>query len=256
MNNEKRAEYRQRFLDLMGLSDQELDKKLHGRQKYCPRCLQALPFEGISVIHNISHPDANELGLARMAGSVISGMTSAGSEGKVAFVSTDSFHATTFDLINYVEDAQKFTGTPFDYKQVRADVEKAALSFMREECTPLTGIITIAGLGMFCPKVLKLDLCISEEVLNKFQDFRRALHGYLCDQVCGYSTVRKRDWDGELAGHITFGYFVNPLEEREIDALLDYLRDFKQGFTPIEFQLTQGEVTRFSDMDHYEVVQG
>jgi hypothetical protein len=255
MNNEKRIEYKQRFLDLVGLSDQELDKKLSGRQKYCPRCLQPLPFEGLSVVHNISHEDAKKLGLTGMIESVILDMSIAGLEQKVAFVSTDSFHATTFDLINHGEHSQTLAGADFVYEQVRADVEKAALAFM-SECAPLVETITIAGLGMFCPQVLKLDLSISQDVLNRFQIFRRKLHVYLCDKVNGYSTVRERDWDSKLSGHLTFGYFVNPLQEREIEALLDCLIDFNQRFTPIEFQLTQGEVTRFSDMDHYEVVQG
>ena len=170
-SREKRAEYKQRFLDLVGLSDQEMGKKLPGRQKYCPRCLQPLPFEGISVIHNISHEDANELGLAGMADSVVSDMSSAGLERKVALVSTDSFHATTFDLINHGEHEQKLADAGFAYEQVRADVEKAAGAFMRE-CTPLAETITIAGLGMFWPVSLKLDLSISQDVLNRFQTFR------------------------------------------------------------------------------------
>jgi len=254
MNNEKRIEYKQGFLDLIGLSDQELDKKLPGRQKYCPRCLQPLPFEGLSVIHNISHEDAKKLGLTEMIKNVILDMSIAGLKQKVAFVSTDSFHATTFDLINYGEHAQTLADAGFVYAQVRADVEKATLAFMRG-CAPLVETITIAGLGMFCPRVLKLDLSISQDVLDKFQNFRRKLHIYLCNKLNGYSTVRKRDWDSKLSGHLTFGYFVIALQEREIEALLDCLGDFNQRFTPIEFQLTQGEVTRFSDMDHYEVVQ-
>jgi hypothetical protein len=255
MKNEKCAEYKKRFLNLVGLSDMELDKNLSGRQKYCARSLQPLPFEGISVIHNISHEDANKLGLAGMAEGVVSGINTAGLEGKVAFVSRDSFHATTFDLINQSEHQQKLVGAGFTYEQVRADVEKASLAFMRE-CMPLAETVTIAGLGMFCPQVLKLDLSISQDVLNRFQTFRRELHGYLCDKVRGYPTVRERDWDRKLSGHITFGYFVNPLQEPEVDRLLDFLRDFNQRFTAIKFQLTQGEVTRFIDMDHYKVVQG
>ncbi len=254
MNEQKRAEYKQRFLGLVGQSDQKLDEKLSGRLKYCPRCLQLLSFEGISVIQKISHENTKELGLVGIAVNVISGIISAGLKRQVAFVGTDSFHATTFDLINHGEHAQKLADADFVYDQVRTDVEKASLAFMRA-CKPLAETITIAGLGMFCSQVPKLDLSISQDVLSKFQTFRRELHCYLCDKVRGYSTVRGQDWDRQLSGHITLGYFVNPLQECEIDVLLDFLRDFNQKFAPIEFQLTQGEVTRFTDMDHYEVIQ-
>ncbi len=255
MNQEKRGEYKQQFLNLVGLSDPELDKELSGRQKYCPRSLQPLPFEGISVIHNISREDSNQLGLLGLAESVVSDMSIAGLDRKIAFVSPDSFHATTFDLINRGEHEQQLLDAGFVYEQVRADVEKAALAFMRD-CMPISEIITIGGLGISCPQVLKLDLSLSREILNRFQAFRRELHGYLCDKVSGYSSVREQNWDRILNGHITLGYFVNSLQEREVDALLDFLSDFNRRFTPIEFQLTQGEVTRFSDMDHYKAIQG
>ncbi len=37
--------------------------------------------------------------------------------------------------------------------------------------------------------------------------------------------------------------------------MLDFVDEFNAGFSPIEFVLTQGEVTRFTDMDTYRVIQ-
>ncbi len=253
MTQDKYDEYRQKFRSLLDLSDKALDKALPGRKKYCPRRLRPLPFEGISVIHNIDHERATDLGLARMAESIVSTMKDAKLGQKIAFVSTKSFHATTFDLINHGGHAEKLQNAGFAYEQVRASVEKEALAFMKQ-CAPMQETIAIAGLGMFCPRVLKLDLHINADVLTRFQAFRRELHAHLCDNVSGYPTVRERDWDRDLSAHITFGYFVNPLQEPEIACFLDILRNFNQGFSPIEFQLTQGEVTRFTDMDHYEAI--
>jgi hypothetical protein len=47
---------------------------------------------------------------------------------------------------------------------------------------------------------------------------------------------------------------VNPMTKSEIDTFLDILKKFNDHFEPIEFELTQGEVTAFYDMDHYSVV--
>ena len=58
MTQDNYDKYRQKFRDLLDLSDKALDKALSGRKKYCPRCLRPLPFEGISVIHNIDHERA------------------------------------------------------------------------------------------------------------------------------------------------------------------------------------------------------
>jgi hypothetical protein len=76
----------------------------------------------------------------------------------------------------------------------------------------------------------------------------------LSESVKGYSLIRSPDWNAELAGHITFGYVVNPIMKSEIDTFLDILNKFNDHFKPIEFELTQGEVTAFSDMNHYSVV--
>lgn len=90
--------------------------------------------------------------------------------------------------------------------------------------------------------------------IKRFRTFRQKLHAYLGASVRGYSVVREPAWDRKLSAHITFGYFVNPLQDSEIDVLLDFVTEFNQGVEALHFPLSQGEVTLFRDMDHYEVI--
>jgi hypothetical protein len=237
------------------MTEDALDEKLPGREKYCPRCLQPLPFEGISVIHNIDSETADELGLSSMVEALISAVDDTGLGQKIAFVSTESFHITTFDLVNHKEHAAELAEKGYEYSQVRADVETAAINFINHY-PRLAGTVEISGLDMYCPRVLmlKLNLSIGDNVAERFQKFRLDIHRRLGENVNGYWTVRKKSWNDKLSGHITFGYVVNPLDEPDIKAFLDILKRFNDRFDPMKFELTQGEVTRFTDMDHYFVV--
>jgi hypothetical protein len=63
--------------------------------------------------------------------------------------------------------------------------------------------------------------------------------------------VRPPEWDRLLSPHLTIGYVVQPFAEDEIETFLQAIREFNEAFEPIVFELTQGEVTAFLDMDHY-----
>ena len=231
-----------------------VDDLLPGRLKYDSRTLEPLPFEGISVIHNINKDVTEQLGLSQMARSLISKIARAKLESKIAFVSTESFHATTFDLINEKEHSEQLKAGGFDYKSVRQRVRDIAVGFLKNREPRLVETISVTGIGMFAPAVLKLDLAIDNGVLNRFQDFRLELHRTLVAQVDGYSIVRRPDWDRKLSGHITFGYVVNPVTGPEIDLFIDILENFNAQFRSIEFDISLGEVTQFTDMNHYFVV--
>jgi hypothetical protein len=232
----------------------QLDRTLPGRLKYDPATLRALPFEGISLIHNIDARTAPGLDLSKMVDRLKSNIDFAGLGAKIAFVATESFHATTFDLINEPEHRQKVTAAGHSYPTVRQDVERATIRFLRDVGLTLGATVTITGIGMFSPNVVKLDLRFHQVVSDVFQAFRLGLHKYLLEQVNGYSAVRDAGWNSRLAGHITFGYIIDRMTEQEIDALMNVLRTFNEDFVPITFQCTQGEVTAFADMDRYAPV--
>lgn len=246
---------RQKLLDISGLTDEKkLDEALPGRLKYDPRALQPLSFEGISVIHNIDSKTADDLRLSEMANQIISEVHKENLGTKVAFVNTESFHATTFDLINEKEHSEKLKRNGYDYLRIRNQVEEATIRFLKEIGLKLTATVRITGVGMFCPRVLKLDLQFHKVVSKVFQAYRLGLRRYLTRKVPGYSVIRGPNWNKRLAGHITFGYVVNPMTEPEINVFLRILKNFNRQFKSIEFELTQGEVTAFSDMDNYSVV--
>jgi len=103
--------------------------------------------------------------------------------------------------------------------------------------------------------VLKLNLGLDDAIKNIFQTYRVELNKYLVKEVLGYSVIRNEDWNATLSGHITLGYIVNVMTNEEIEIYLEKLKAFNDGFQSISFELTQGEVTRFTDMDNYAVVE-
>jgi len=180
-----------------------------------------------------------------------SNIGSAGLGTKIAFVDTQSFHATTFDLINEPEHGPKVTKAGHSYPAVRQEVENASIQFLRDAGLAISAKVMVTGIGMFSPNVIKLNLRFHDVVSKVFQAFRLGIHRYLLEHVTGYSAVRDADWNKKLSGHITFAYVIDRMTEQEIDTLINVLRDFNAQFKPITFQCTQGEVTAFVDMDHY-----
>lgn len=250
----KYAEYKTRLMKLSGITDEkELDKALRGRSKYDPKTLKPLPYPGISVIHNIEAGVAEELRLPQSAKRFKEELQDADLGDNVAFVSLESFHATTFDLINEPRHEKILAEAGKVYSNVRLAVIGATMEFLLESGIELRAKVVIEGIGMFAPQSVILKLKFSELAARVFQEYRRALNEHLIDRVDGYSVIRGKDWDEKLAGHITFGYVVNSMSEPEIDTFLDKMSKFDEEFQKqeIEFDLTQGEVTIFTDMDRY-----
>jgi hypothetical protein len=230
-----------------------IDEKLPGRRKYNPETLKALPFAGISVIHNIHPAEVISLGLRSIFDRLRALIHTTGLVSKLAFVSSESLHATTFDLINEDDHARKLSDAGFAYQEVRDEVEQASMAFLRDRNLHITSQVSIVRIGLFSQGVVKLDLDLSK-VAIEFQAYRRELNAYLYENVPGYCHVRSKDWNEELRGHITLAYIVNPLTDTETDLFIAILRDINATFQPVEFCLTPGEVTAFTDMDHYAPV--
>jgi hypothetical protein len=255
------AEFRRGLIAISNLTEAQLNDKLKGRQKYDPVTLEPLPFEGISLIHNIEKEKARQLRLSEMAQKFKNDLGKAGVKNKVAFVDLDSFHATTFDLVNEVEHSQLIEAKNYRYKSapdgsggVREAVEIEARRFVNEIGPKLSAKVTIESIGMFAPEVVKLNLTFNKVVENVFQAYRVELNKHLIDNVDGYLAVRKASWDQKLSAHITFGYVVNSMTEGEIDSFLGVMKAFNGEFQSIEFDLSQGEITQFVNMNSYSPI--
>jgi len=256
ISNNPYDKYRQTLREKSLLTSKEdLDKAWPGRSKYDPETFKPLSFPGISVIHNIDDSTAQKLKLSPMAKSFKQSLVDAGMGNKFAFVSLNSFHATTFDLLNEGEHSEKLIKQGFEYSNIRLNMEKAAINFLRDRKLKISAKATIEGIGMFATAgVVKLDLGLDDSVKNIFQTYRVELNKHLVKEVAGYSFIRNDDWNQTLSGHITFGYIVNSLTDEEIEIYLERLKAFNDGFEPISFELTQGEVMQFADMDNYAAV--
>ena len=258
---DKYQNWRRKFAKLASTKDgANLDNALPGRLKYDPASHDAKKFDGISVIHSIDARKAGELGLTETFGRVRKAFEEAELSARIAFVDTKTVHATTFDLINrpdYQKQLHVVRGASDDrYQTVRDAVQTAAIGWLEEKGLNLRATARITGVGMFAPDVLKLDLAFDSGEMQEFQAYRLALHKHLCLEVPAYEKFRSAKWTGRLAAHITIGYFVEPLTEAEIDRLLVTVKQLNKRFEEIEFELSEGEVASFEDMDHYQPVRG
>ncbi len=255
------------FQDLIGLTEQDLDNILPGRRDkkyiYNPqtKTFDPLPFEGISVIHNITHQKAEDRSLSKVAQELKKEFD----RQIVAFVDLNSFHATTFDLINEPETRKAFAAQKeYSYPEVRIQIGKETREFLKNgdgqgyPAPKLSAKVKITGVGMFAPGIIKLSLeFVEKETKEQFKIFREKLQAFLLSKVGdGYKLVRPEL--GSLAGHITIGYVMNPPTssvdvEKFIDVLKQINKKFENGgeYSGIEFELTQGELTQFLDMNHY-----
>lgn len=158
-------------------------------------------------------------------------------------------------MLNEKEHGEKLVEHGFHYSNVRPNVEKAAIKFLRDRKLRISAEATIEGIGMFAKAgVIKLNLGLDDAVKNIFQAYRIELNKYLAKEVLGYSVIRNENWNTALSSHITLGYIVDIMTDEEIDIFLEKLRWFNNEFQPISFELTQGEVTEFADMNNYDVV--
>lgn len=225
-----------------------LDLLLSGRLKY-EKTGTAHPFEGISVIHNISHQTAVSLGLLDKAQQLTTRLTQCGLDGKIAFVSQKSFHITTFDLINKSDHSSR---PGVNYQSALDCIKRVSIQFLQNY--NLSAVATITGVSMFPPNVLKLDITLETTDKSKFKGFRLGLYDYLNNQDQAQYQLIRPSWNGGHSHHITLGYVIDAMTDVEIDQFLRVLKEFNEKFTPVPFTLTQGEVTGFSDMDHYSSV--
>ena len=251
------------FYNLIGITKDALNKILPGLKghKYHPE-IGVLPFEGISVIHNIEKEAAEEMHLSKMAKDFKKALKEAGLEKLFAFVDLESFHATIFDLVNEPGTKIAFANPEknpkkLNYMDVRNKIESETKKFLDNYPEKLSAKVKISGVGMFGAAVVKMNLKFLDDT-KEFTAFREALHKHLVENVDGYKIiVRNKKSVGKLAGHITIGYTMTNLSEDEIAKYVQLLRKFndkfKDGgeFAGLEFELTQGEITQFVDMNHY-----
>jgi hypothetical protein len=225
------------------------DDRLPGRGKYDPQSFRPLPFVGLSLVQMLTDAASAELGLPETMEGVRRTLRDAGFESRFAFVTLSSLHVTIFDLINEPEHSGALSDGGFDYAEVRIGVERATQDWLTATGLRLGTSGTITGLATF-PGVLKLDVDLAPAEQELFETFRLALHRHL-ESVPGYSRIRVADWRPTWTPHITVAYQVHPVEEHEIDRLTATIAQINAAFVARRFEVNQGEVTRFDDMDTF-----
>lgn len=227
---------------------------LQGRRKY-RRTGAPLPYPGFSVIHDVDADLARKLGLHAAADGLAQRFERVGLAARFAFVSRESFHVTTFDLINKPEYEEK-APKGFRYEDVFAKVRDTAIEWLRKNYLDLRGRGRVVRVGMFpSDGVLKLDLEFDSGTAELFQIFRLEMHKRLCEQ-CGdaYTLFRASTWNRRLSAHITLAYLIEPLDKEDIEALIAQAQAVNDDFVPIDFSFSRGEAMAFSDMDHYTII--
>jgi hypothetical protein len=194
------------------------------------------------------------MGFSKLVEQLKRALEAVGLDEYIAFVDANFVHATTFDLINKGDHEAELSRHGKNYEDVRRAVEKAATDWLKETNLALSAPVQIVRVGMFAPSVLKLDLQFHPSVGDIFQAFRLALHKRL-GEVDGYSYVRAPEWNRALSAHLTVGYVVKAFDQKQIDTFIAVLKKFNESFQPISFELTQGEVTEFRNMDDYRPVR-
>jgi len=248
---------RKKILAYTGLSEEELDKQMHGRRKYDPRSLKARSYPGLSVVHNIDEATSRELGLTGIVQELREKLSKAGLGDKYAFVDLRTFHFTTLDLINEPDHKAILAKSGFDYDLVKNEVQKKAIEFMAVEAPVLNVLATVNGITVG-RSALKLKFKLPEEGSEQFESFRGELDQFLEDEIPGYSLVRDMRRGKKLSPHITFSYLVNKIDgQTELEKLIDIFKEMNEEFAkdPSKVLLTQGEVTAFDDMDHYYALE-
>jgi hypothetical protein len=219
-----------------------------GQRKYF-KTGEPRPYPGYSVIHNVEPCEELAKQITSTANTVRQKLGTLAE--KFAFVKVDSFHMTTFDLINEPEFSEKgLTG----YAELANRVRDYTVDWLREHHKDLRGTARINGTGLFAGNgILKLDVEFDSETAAAFTAFRSDLHAHLC-ATCkeyGYAAWREEGWAKGLSAHITLAYLVKPLVPVEADSLVAALRDFNDCFAGLELTFTRGDVMTFDDMDCY-----
>lgn len=258
---ENSAKFAPDLLEVSQLTLQEFEARqrnanVHGKYDLKNGVKMALPYNGFSVIHNISQPQARDLGIQNVAEKFSSTLSRNAVDGAVATVDLGTVHITTLPLINQPEHAQ-IVGSE-NYARVERDVVDAAGDFLEKakSQTPVPGgTATATGISMFPPFVVTIPLELDDRAATSLAAVRQELHGGITQKVPEFSLVQPAL--GQLRAHITLAYLPRKLSETEISGVLNALKvtNCEVDFSIIRIPLSIGEVTRFRSMDDYEPVR-
>lgn len=220
------------------------------RKKFHRETLAAESFSGNTVIENFDS-NTNEK-LKEIKQKIKKSLEENGLGSKVAFVQDGSFHLTIYDLIN-PDDLPRIRGEEPEYVNKTDDeirtivIQKISEAFqeLKNEGILDSIVLKIRRLGTFAPfLLLALAYPNSDEDLAKINTVRRKI----------FEKTKIRS-PFPFVAHVTLGYIVNPMDEREYAA---YKEIVNTGMKDMDFEVSidfmKMELSDFPDMNKYNKV--
>lgn len=243
MEHEKSMDYN--FLKKQLINLFASNQALPGLAKYDVNTLVPLPFDGVSVIHMTPEQD-----LIRIKNQIKDELKKNKIANKIALVDSNSFHITTFDLMNRFDHKKTLRENEYKYEEVFNKLIKETYLFINSKKMPINTNIEISGIAIY-RGVIILNPVIKPSLMNAFIIFRDELHQHLTRKVKGYSFVRKPNWQAKFNPHITLGYIINPMNQTEINDFINLIKKINKDFKKIKLEITEGDIVSFSDMNTY-----
>lgn len=220
---------------------------LPGLEKYDADTLAPLPFDGASVIHMTPEPE-----LIQIKEQIQNKFKTIEIADKVALVSSNSFHITTFDLMNRFDHEQKLIENKYKYEEVFTQITEETKAFINSGNVSIDSEIEILGVGVY-GSIIIFKPVMKPTLMDTFIRFRKELHQYLTEKIKGYSFAREANWQAKFSPHITLGYIVKPMNQSEIDDFINLIKNINQNFPAVKLKISEGDCTFFSDMDSYKL---
>jgi len=229
------------------LSEDEVNP---ARKKFHRETLAAESFSGNTVIVNFDS-NTNEK-LKGIKQKIKKSLEENGLGSKVAFVQDDSFHLTIYDLINpddlpriRNEDPEYANKTDDEIRTIIVQRISEAFQELKNEGKLSQITLKIKRLGAFAPfLLLALAYPNSDEDLAKINTVR--------EKIFEKTGIRA---PFPFVAHVTLGYIVNPMNEREYAA---YKEIVNAGMKDMDFEVSidfsKMELSDFTDMNKYNKV--
>ncbi len=226
------------------------DEVRPGRKKFHQETLAAEPFSGNTIIVNFDS-NTNEK-LKEVKQKIKKSLEENGLGNKVAFVQDNSFHLTIYDLIN-PDDLPRIRSEEPEYANKTDDeirtivIQRISEAFqeLKNEGRLDSIVLNIKRLGAFAPFLL-----LALAYPNGDEDL--AIINTIRGKIFEKTKIRA---PFPFVAHVTLGYIVNPMNEREYAT---YREIVNTGMRDMGFEVSidfrKMELSDFSDMNKYNKV--
>jgi len=220
------------------------------RKKFHQDTLVAEPFNGNTVIVNFNSNTNDKLKGIKQK--IKKSLEEDGLNSKVAFVQDNSFHLTIYDLVN-PDDLSRIRSEEPEYGNKTDDeirtivIQKTSEAFqeLKNEGKLDSIMLKVSQLGTFAPfLLLALAYPNSDEDLIKINAIRQ--------KIFEKTKIRA---PYPFVAHVTLGYIVNPMDEKEYAA---YKEIVNAGMKDMNFKISidfrKMELSNFPNMNEYDKV--